>query len=71
MTLDLSPRLADPDALFAALVTAHDGLDETVSRLLDARLVLLLANHIGDQATVLDAIRLAREGVAQPPEGSL
>ncbi len=62
--LDLSPRIADPDALFAALVAAHDGLDERASRLLDARLVLLLANHVGDQATVLDAIRLAREFIA-------
>lgn len=63
--LDLSPRIADPDALFAALVAAHDGLDERASHLLDARLVLLLANHVGDQSIVLDAIRLAREGVIQ------
>lgn len=62
--LDHSPQIADPDVLFAALVAAHDGLDERASRLLDARLVLLLANQIGDQDTVLDAIRLAREGVA-------
>ncbi len=62
--LSLLPRLADPDALFAALVAAHDGLDERTSRLLDARLVLLLANHVGDQDAVLDAIRLAREGIA-------
>jgi hypothetical protein len=62
--LDLSPRIADPDGLFAALVAAHDGLDERASRLLDARLVLLLANHVGDQGIVLDAIRLARDSVA-------
>ena len=62
--LDLSPRIADPDALFAALVAAHEGLDERASRLLDARLVLLLANHVGDQTIVLDAIRLARDAVA-------
>jgi Protein of unknown function (DUF2783) len=61
--LDLSPRLAGPDALFAALVAAHEGLDERASRLLDARLVLILANQLGDQGTVLDAIRLAREGL--------
>ncbi len=60
MTIDLSPRLPDPDALFAALVAAHEGLDEAASRLLDAQLVLLLANHIGDQQVVLDAIRIAR-----------
>ena len=61
MTLDLRPRLRDPDAVFAALVDAHEGLDEPASRRLDAALVLLLANHIGDDAVVLDAIRLARD----------
>ena len=66
MSLDLTPRLADPDALFAALVAAHEGLEEPASRLLDARLVLLLANHIGDQQIVLDAIRIARSSGAQP-----
>jgi len=60
MTLDLSPRLTDPDALFAALVEAHEGLDDEASRRLDAQLVLLLANHIGDQEVVLDAIRIAK-----------
>ena len=60
MTLDLTPRLADPDALFAALVAAHEGLDPAASRRLDAQLVLLLANHIGDQQTVLDAIQIAK-----------
>jgi len=60
MTLDLTPRLADPDALFAALVAAHEGLDPAASRRLDAQLVLLLANHIGDQQAVLDAIQIAK-----------
>ena len=60
MTLDLSPRLADPDGLFAALVAAHDGLDPAASRRLDAALVLLLANHIGDGDVVRDAIQIAK-----------
>jgi hypothetical protein len=60
VTLDLSPRLADPDALFAALVEAHEGLDEAASRRLDAQLVLLLANHIGDQLVVLEALSIAK-----------
>lgn len=61
MSLRLEPGLRDPDAVFAALVDAHEGLDETASRRLDASLVLLLANHAGDDAAVLEAIRLARE----------
>ncbi len=60
MTLDLSPRLSDPDGLFAALVAAHDGLDPAASRRLDAQLVLLLANHIGDQDVVIEAIQVAQ-----------
>lgn len=59
--LDTTPRLADPDALFAELVEAHRGLDAAASRRLDARLVLLLANHIGDAAVLRQAIALARE----------
>ncbi len=60
MPLDTAPRLTDPDALFAALVAAHAGLDEAASRRLDARLVLLLANHIGDAAVLMEAIAVAQ-----------
>ncbi len=60
MPLDLTPRLADPDGLFAALVAAHEGLSPDASRRLDAALVLLLANHIGDDGVVLAAIKVAR-----------
>ena len=60
MRLDLTPRLSDPDGLFAALVAAHDGLGQDASRRLDAQLVLLLANHIGDALVVLDAIDVAQ-----------
>ena len=52
--------LRDPDAVFAALVAAHDGLEEAASRRVDAALVLLLAHHIGDDGVVLEAIRAAR-----------
>ena len=58
-TLDTSPRLDDPDALFEALVEAHRGLDPEASRRLDARLILLLANHIGSVAVVREAITAA------------
>lgn len=58
--LDTSPRLADPDAFYAALMEAHRGLDDAASRRLDARLVLLLANHIGDMAVLREALDAAR-----------
>ncbi|WP_207539726.1 DUF2783 domain-containing protein [Sabulicella rubraurantiaca] len=60
MKLRRDPNLSDPDALYAALMEAHRGLDEAASRRLDAKLVLLLANHIGDEAVLKEALDLAR-----------
>ncbi|PZW48425.1 uncharacterized protein DUF2783 [Humitalea rosea] len=66
--LNTTPRLADPDGLLEALLAAHQGLDEAASRRLDARLVLILANHIGDAEVLRAAIALA----AKPgPESGL
>ncbi len=47
------------DDIFAALVEAHRGLDEAESRRLDARLILLLANEVGDGERVLALVREA------------
>jgi hypothetical protein len=58
--LDTSSRFADPDAAFRALIEAHRGLSEAQSAALNARLVLLLANHIGDHAVLADAIKHAK-----------
>lgn len=62
--LRIAPRLEDPDALYAALMEAHRGLDDAASRRLDAKLVLILANHIGDAEVLREAVALARGGVA-------
>lgn len=61
------PNIADPDSFYAALVASHEGLSEVESRLLDARLVLLLANQIGDDATLLACVAAARRSL-HPPE---
>jgi predicted LPLAT superfamily acyltransferase len=45
------------------LVQAHQGLSDAQSELLNARLVLLLANHIGDLDVLREALALARDGV--------
>lgn len=47
-------NLTDPDAFYERLVEAHRGLSDAASRRLNAKLILLLANHIGD-AEILDA----------------
>lgn len=68
MTLDTTPRLDDPDALFAALAEAHRDLSPAASRHLDAALVLLLANQIGDTQTVIAAIGAARAAILAQPD---
>ena len=57
------PNLADPDEVYDALVTMHRDLTPEQSRLVQAKLVLLLANHIGDRDVLDAAITKAREGV--------
>jgi len=48
------------DAFYEALMQAHEGLDESQSQLLNARLILVLANHIGDLHVLTQAIDAAR-----------
>jgi hypothetical protein len=57
---------APGDAFYEMLIEAHRGLDDEASELLHARLVLLLANHIGDLRVLREAIDVARAGVAPP-----
>ncbi|MFC5419816.1 DUF2783 domain-containing protein [Bosea eneae] len=54
-------RFADPDAAFRLLAQAHRDLDERDSAAFNARLVLILANHIGDEQVLREAVALARE----------
>jgi hypothetical protein len=55
-----APHLADADGFYEAWVAAHEGLSDAESADLDARLVLLLANQIGDAQVLLDCIAAAR-----------
>ena len=55
-------RFASPDAAYTAIIDAHRGLDEAESGELNARLVLILANHIGDAKVLAEALALARGG---------
>jgi len=52
------------------LIATHDGLSEAQSQLVNAKLVLLLANHIGDLDVLKDALAKARGDRAMPPEAS-
>jgi hypothetical protein len=60
-TLITASQFADPDAAYVALVDARRGLSEQAAAALDARLVLILANHIGDIEVLKQAIAVARK----------
>ena len=62
-------RFPNPDAAYVALVEARRGLSEEAAAALDARLVLILANHIGDLDVLKEAVLLARQGVAPKSRG--
>lgn len=61
MPLVTTPNLESPDDFYAALIAAHDGLDEPASHAFNARLVLLLANHVGSMAVLREALAAARD----------
>ncbi len=52
------------DHFYEALIQTHHGLSDEQSQLVNARLVLLLANHIGDLRVLREALAAARQGVA-------
>ena len=73
MSLKLDPHLHHPwqvpgvdlaasDDFYEALLDAHQGLSDADSAALNARLILLLANHIGDVSVLLEALEAARQG---------
>ncbi|WP_159012417.1 DUF2783 domain-containing protein [Bradyrhizobium sp. S69] len=64
MTLSTESNFTKPDDAFRAVVEAHRGLSDAQSADLDAALVLILANHIGDIGVLREAIELAKRRMA-------
>lgn len=64
MPLNTDPNIAQPDDFYQALIDAHAGLTDAQSAALNARLVLLLANQIGDIDTLCAAIAAAKDAQA-------
>jgi hypothetical protein len=60
MPLETQPNIPQPDDFYQALIEAHAGLSEQESAALNARLILLLANQVGDLATLREAIAAAK-----------
>ena len=62
--LNTEPNLPVPDDFYEELIATHRGLSDAQSALVNAKLVLLLANHIGDPAVLAQAMAAARDRVA-------
>ncbi len=54
-----TPNIPDADGFYAELIALHDGLTDDESAALNARLILLLCNHIGDRAVLAQAMAQA------------
>jgi hypothetical protein len=61
MKLNTEPNIAAPDDFYQELIDLHRDLSEEQSRQVNARLILLLANHIGDMGVLKEAMRAAAE----------
>lgn len=57
----------DADSFYEQLLDAHEGLSREQSELLDARLILLMANQIGDAQVLKDCVAAARQLPQQQP----
>jgi len=63
MALKTGLNLADPDGFYERLIDLHQGLSEEQSKLVNAKLILLLANHIGEADVLEAALKAARDGL--------
>ena len=62
--LNTEPNLSAPDDFYEELLDLHRDLSDEQSGLVNAKLILLLANHIGDLAVLRAALAAAREDIA-------
>lgn len=71
MDLITQPNLEQPDDFYEALIEAHHGLSTEDSHALNARLVLLLANHVGRMGVLTQALAAARAAAEQDGPSAL
>ena len=60
MPLTFEPNIIDPDGFYDELLAAQQGLSPEESEALNARLILVMANHIGDRDTLREALKAAK-----------
>ncbi len=59
-TLNLNPNIPNGDDFYEKLLNAHEGLNKEQSDALNARLILILSNHIGDMNILEQALNAAK-----------
>lgn len=59
MSLTLTANIPDPDGFYQELIESQRGMSDEDAALMNAKLVLILANHVGDRAVLSEAIALA------------
>jgi hypothetical protein len=69
-TLSTTSNFGNPDAAYRMIVEAHRGLSDEDSAALDAALVLLLANHIGDLTVLKEALEQAVQTLSNKVGGA-
>ena len=60
MPLIHTPNIPDPDGFYEELINAQRDLSDEQAELMNAKLILVLANQVGDRATLSEALALAR-----------
>jgi len=68
MKLNNESNIASPDDFYQELIDVHRDLTDGQSALLNAKLILLLANHVGDMEVLRAALGAAREDIANGPQ---
>ncbi|MGP8119339.1 MAG: DUF2783 domain-containing protein [Xanthobacteraceae bacterium] len=64
MPLETKPNIADPDGFYQELIDSQRDMEEADAELMNCKLVLLLANHIGDRAVLREALKRAGGKIA-------
>lgn len=68
MTLKLEPNIHDPDGFYQELIGVQRDLDDEQAAQFNARLLLVLANHVGDRAVLSAAMQVARDAGMKNPK---
>lgn len=68
MPLIIEPNLPAPDAFYQTLIETHQGLTDEQSAEVNAAVILLLANHVGDMEIIRDVLSRARRSVLPQSE---